>query len=133
MTSCVKGTRSPSSVKNGTDTPGNRAGSLPRTGAVNFRGLTIISVSLNDTVPRNGACAAWASGPGTKAAFAVNPPDQFSNRNSADGRVWRGGAESASGAAALAMQRSSAPAHHDTRLSIDCRNPPRLRRLMVYE
>jgi len=34
---------------------------------------------------------------------------------------------------AMAMPRSSAPAHHDTRLSIDCRNPPRLRSLMVYE
>jgi hypothetical protein len=43
----------------------------------------VISVSVNDKVPRKGACAAAASGGGVKAESAIKPPPQRSRNRSA--------------------------------------------------
>jgi hypothetical protein len=75
MTSCVAGTRSPSTVENSSSACGKSAVSLPRTSR-DFKGLgdVRISVSAMRNTPANGSCAARASAVGVNAAFGTSPP-----------------------------------------------------------
>src|SRR5260370_41878842 len=84
ITSCVKGSRSPLSVKKEMATPGYNFGSRPRTDCgENTVGSVVISVSVNRSVPKNGACSATASDPGVNAVLAITPPDHVGEISSA--------------------------------------------------
>jgi len=64
--------------------PGNKCGSRPSTdGGENTAGFVVISVSVNRSVPKNGACSATASEPGVNALLTVTPPDHVDESSSA--------------------------------------------------